>query len=235
MAMRLILLLWFAGCSSGLLAQSAAEPDTSHVFKVDPSIKAVVLEHISFKENSQGFDARLTEEYFENDSLVYAVNDTGTRFFWGRYWWWDGVMRIMAAVGELRTSGFIADVTGPNAGEVKHNVCAHDHGEYCLQPADTPTICVEAPCSSYELVISRIPDSASDEPVYGYVQFKSTDYFHQEREGFSRRRANMRFYFRAINFDHYLRRRYPNYHTTDNKEQTNNDRSHKAGILFSSR
>lgn len=206
MDIRIFLSVCLILVSQIAVSQVSTVADRSHNFKIDSTIKTQVLQNISFRSSSESFTAKINAEFYENDSLVDVLNDTIRDDFFGRYWWRHDTMQLTANIGELGTSGFIADINRATAVVVKHNICSHENRNYKIGLTDTLNVCVEAPCTYTELVISSIPDSMSNEAIYGFVSFKSKDYYYQDNHGLKKLRANMSFYFRAVNFALYLKR-----------------------------
>jgi hypothetical protein len=179
--------------------------DQATRFLVDTSIKSKALQNVSFRSKSQWFDAHLNAEFYSDDTLKERLNDTVKMHFIGRYWWHRDTLSLTADIGDFFTSGFLADICRGKSMGVLHNVCAHENKDYRFRLTDSPTVCVEVPCAQSELIISGLPDSTSDEPIYGFVSFKSLNYYYRGDSGLIKRSANMSFYFRAINFDLYLK------------------------------
>lgn len=192
--------------SQFLFCHNKSKTDQQSQFAIDSSIRSQVLRNISFRAKSDAFSTKLNAEYYNNDTLSWKDMDSLLEDFWGRYWWHHDTLSLTANIGELSTSGFIVDIYKGEADEVRHNVFAHENNVYKIRVTDSPTICVEAPCSYSELVISGLPGSTSDESIFGFVKFRSKDYYLVENHNLIKNRTNMSFYFRAINFDLYAKR-----------------------------
>jgi len=180
--------------------------DQQSQFAIDTSIRSKVLQNISFRDKFDAFTTKLNAEYYNNDTLDLVYKDSLLEDFWGRYWWHNDTLTLTANMGDLWASGFIVDIYNGNAGDVRHNVCAHENKVLKGKIADSPSICIAAPCSYSELVISGMPDSTSGEAIFGYVKFRSKDYYLVDDRGRIKDRTNMSFYFRATNYNLYLKR-----------------------------
>jgi hypothetical protein len=67
---------------------------------------------------------------------------------------------------------------------------------------------LEVPCTDTKIVLSEFPDNTRDQVIYGYVEFKSDNYYaisgtmnSREESPRKKLRANMKIYFKSSKVD----------------------------------
>jgi hypothetical protein len=208
----LILLTLFCGLTS--CGQTTSKKE-GNGFTIDPSIKNEVEKHI---ENSKEFDAFkdkmqvyansvLTESY-ENDSLILSNDDIKNKtLFKSFYLWRNDTLNIDGAYGLFGGTGFCIKYKD-NTAKLYHMLSSDDFPTYAYKENDSLIDRLEVPCTDTKIVLSEIPDSTKKQIIYGYVEFKSKDYFvssgsadGQEILPRKKYRSNMRIYFKSGHLD----------------------------------
>ena len=79
-----------------------------------------------------------------------------------------------------------------------------DFPSYAYNENDSLIFRLEVPCTDTKIILSEIPDSTKKQVIYGYVEFKSSDYFSssgsadgQEILPRQKLRNNMKLYFKS--------------------------------------
>lgn len=180
----------------------------THIFRIDTAIKSTAQQNIWNAEHGNPkylFLSKLSAEFYTDDILEKIEFDTFNAQMWGRYSWHNDTLTITGNFGDLTSTGFIANVYHDTA-YFYHSQCAHTKKRYKNNLSDTLVQCAKVPCSYSQLIISNIPDRTKDEEIFGYVNFRSKDFYSQNGNDIKKLRANMAFYFRAYNYDIYIKR-----------------------------
>jgi hypothetical protein len=185
-----IVLFIFASC------KSKEKISGTHIFKIDSTIKPLAEQKI--------WKDRFEIEHYKDDSLVITDIDTSYTDIYANYFWKHDTLNLAGYIGDMTATGFYAYIYKDTTVDFFHNQCAHIHKFYKVKLSDTLATCVHVPCTYSELIISKLPDSTKDEDIYGYVNFKSIDYYYQNQHEPSKRKTNMKFYFKASNLNYYL-------------------------------
>lgn len=180
----------------------------THIFRIDTAIKSTAQQNIRNDEHANpkySFLSKLNAELYTDDILEKIEFDTLNALMWGRYYWDNDTLTITGNSSDLSSTGFIAEIYNDTA-YFYHNQCAHSRKMYKNKLSDTLVQCAKVPCSYSQLIISNIPDSTNDEQIFGYVNFRSEDFYSQNGNDIKKLRANMAFYFRAYNYNIYNKR-----------------------------
>ena len=189
--------------------------DTVKGLTIDQSIKSEVEKHI---ENSKEFDAikdkmqvygnSILVESYQNDSLTFSSNDIKNKQLFKSFYLWKGdTLTIDGAFGLFGGIGFGIDIYKKNA-TLYHMLSSDDFPSYAYKENDSLIFRLEVPCTDTKIILSEIPDSTKKQIIYGYVEFKSGNYFASSgsadgHEILPRQklRNNMKIYFKSGKLD----------------------------------
>ena len=183
---------------------------------IDKNIKTEVEKHISKSKefdtlnNSnkmQVYDNSVFAQSYENDSLYYnSYNYNSTdyiyidkRVFESFYHLEGDTLKIEGAFGIYGGRGFVINIY-KNKATLYHLLSSGSYPTYAYKAKDSLTFRLEVPCTETKIVLSEIPDSAKKQIIYGYVEFKSRNYYATISDVNLRRnkhRDNMKIYFKS--------------------------------------
>lgn len=193
-----------------LFSQSNNQTEISGL-TIDPTIKEQVENHIKdskeFGEmNSimQIYENPILGEFYENDTLSFSNNDTiKKQIFKSFYYWKDGNLGIDGAFGIFGGIGFHISFIN-NQAKVYHMLSSDDFPTYAYNEKDNLIDRLEVPCTETKIILSEIPKKGKKQMIYGYVEFKSNNYYSLsgayamgEIPPKKKYRNNMRIYFRC--------------------------------------
>jgi hypothetical protein len=194
-------------CSCG---QSTKDNSTNGLI-IDPNIKTEVEKNISPSEFGAGQDKfliynnRMLLDFYEDDKLNISLKeqDNKSTVFKSFYYWQGDTLGIDGAFGLFGGTGFTVKIIKGKA-TLYHMLASDDFPSYAYNEKDSLTWRLEIPCTDTKIVLSEIPDSTKKQIVYGFVEFKSGDYYAssgsadgQEILPRKKQRANMRIYFKT--------------------------------------
>ena len=100
-------------------------------------------------------------------------------------------------------SGFTIKIINDVA-TVYHMLSADDFPYYAYTENGSLLYRLEVPCTETKIILSEIPDSTKKQIIYGYVEFKSDDYYYatglvDEQEILPREKqsSDMKIYFKS--------------------------------------
>ncbi|WP_162127691.1 hypothetical protein [Flavobacterium phycosphaerae] len=178
---------------------------------IDPKIEQQVKDHIKESKeygemNSiiQIYENPLLGEFFENDTLSFSNNDIDKKLiFKSFYYWRNGKLGIDGAFGIFGGNGFHISFTN-NEAKVYHMLSSDDFPTYAYNEKDSLIDRLEVPCTETKIILSEIPDKQKKQIIYGYVEFKSDNYYsvsggyiEGETPPKKKYRNNMRIYFKS--------------------------------------
>ena len=182
---------------------------------IDPNIKTDVEKNISTSAFGAGQDQLLIYnnlmlvDFYEDDKLIFTFKDQDKKstVFKSFYYWKGDTICIDGAFGLFGGTGFSTKITKSNA-TTYHMLASDEFPSYAYNEKDSLMFRLEVPCTDTKIVLSEIPDSTKNRTIYGYVEFKSGDYFAsrgsldgQEILPRKKQRANMRIYFKSAKLD----------------------------------
>lgn len=209
------LLLLFLVFSTVLMAcgQQASRSSVEGL-SIDPSISKEAEKHISIPEDLEVYKGAGTGiqvynnsaalQYYENDSLV-SESDFGERqiLFKSFYLWRNDTLHIDGAFGLFGGYGFDIKIVR-NKAILYHMLSAGEYPAYAYGAKDSLRLRLEVPCTDTKIVLSELPDPAKKQVIYGYIEFKSADFYSSsgfvgEEEILPRKkmRTNMKLYFKS--------------------------------------
>lgn len=184
---------------------------TSHGFLIDSSIKEEVEKKISasqFGIPNAGilvYNNLMLADFYENDELVVSTKeeDNKSTVFKSFYFWQGDTLGIDGAFGLFGGIGFSIKIINGSA-TLYHMLSSDDLPSYAYNEKDSLIFRLEVPCTDSKIVLSEIPDSTKNQIIYGYVEFKSGDYYSSNgsvnREEIlprKKQRADMKIYFKS--------------------------------------
>ena len=194
-------------CSCG----QSTKNNSANGLTIDPNIKAEVEKNISPSELGAGQDKiliynnRMLIDFYENDqpNISLKEQDNKSTIFKSFYYYQGDTIGIEGAFGLFGGTGFTVKIIKGKP-ILYHMLASDDFPSYAYNEKDSLTWRLEIPCTDTKIVLSEIPDSTKKQIVYGYVEFKSGDYYAssgsvdgQEILPRKKQRANMRIYFKS--------------------------------------
>ncbi len=182
---------------------------------IDPSIKKEVEKHIETSKEYEMFGDKMQVymnsgdiQSYENDSLIFSSKFGETKTpFKSFYLWNNDTLTIDGAFGIWGGIGFGIEIVKKEA-RLYHMLSSDDSPSYAYQEKDSLIFSIEVPCTNTKIVLSEIPDSTKKQIIYGYIEFKSGDYFASSGstnglENLPRQklRNNMKLYFKSGKLD----------------------------------
>jgi hypothetical protein len=152
-------------------------------YTLDPSIKEEVEEHTSSMPFGGGMVVCNNASYFtvyENDKVTAKTDGEQQPFKSFYYWNKNGdTLHIDGAYGLFGGFGFTIQVVKGKA-SVYHLLASDEFPSYSYNEKDSLIFRLEVPCTDSQIVLSEIPDSVKKPIIYGFVEFKSKEYFFSE-------------------------------------------------------
>ncbi|WP_298519411.1 hypothetical protein [uncultured Kordia sp.] len=192
-----------------LLLMSCSSEQKSNIegLIIDPNIKNEVEKYIteapelaSLNQDMQAYHNSFHIESYKNDSLDVSSTDFSKKApFKSFYYWHDGSLRIDGAYGIFGGFGFNIQISDQKA-TLYHMLSSDDFATYAYQENDDFILRLDVPCTATKIVLSEIPDSSKQQLIYGYVEFKSNDFYSMSDSSTGERnkiRNNMKIYFKS--------------------------------------
>jgi hypothetical protein len=192
------------------------KPTGNQIFKIDSAIekeaKAAIkdIDSKSFglmggAEPAYDFSSHINAKFFTNDSLDEQIDESSEGLS-AKYYWGGDTLNLLVYLGDYSTDAFFVRICRGVA-TVRYLKGHHENVNiYKLRLSDTASQFVEVPCYDYKLIISRLPDTALNQTIYGYFSFKSDNFYHwydgeyqseKWEDDHKKLRTNMASYFRA--------------------------------------
>ncbi|MGL4598797.1 MAG: hypothetical protein ACRCYO_14875 [Bacteroidia bacterium] len=178
---------------------------------VDSTIKSEVAKYISPSEFGAMqndfliYNNLMLVDFFEDDTLSLSLKEEDNKraAFKSFYYWQKDTFSIDGAFGVFDGQGFSIKMINGKA-ILYHMLASDEFPSYAYKENDELIYRLEVPCTDTKIVLSEVPDSTKKQIIYGYVEFKSADYYMSrgsaEGQEFLPRkklRANMRVYFKS--------------------------------------
>ena len=182
---------------------------------IDPTIKTEVEKNITPSEYGAGqdkiqiYDNRMLLDFYEDDTLSLSLKEQDNKdvVFKSFYYWQGDTLGIDGAFGLFGGAGFSIKIAKGKA-TLYHMLASDDFPSYAYKEKDSLIFRLEVPCTETKIILSETPDSTKKQVIYGYVDFKSGDYYTssgsadgQEILPRKKQRANMRIYFKSAYLD----------------------------------
>lgn len=183
---------------------------------IDPNIKNEVEKNIvnssefdAYKNVMQLYGNSVLVDFFENDSLTFSSSDPKIKQVFKSFYLWKGeTLSINGAFGLFGGVGFVINIKDDKA-TLFHMLSSDDFPTYAYKEQDSLIDRLEVPCTETKIILSEIPDSKKKQIIYGYVEFKSSDYYfvsgafaENENPKKKKNRANMRIYFKSSKLEY---------------------------------
>jgi hypothetical protein len=148
-------------------------------------------------------------DFYENDKLILSTKeqDNKSTVFKSFYYWRADTIDIDGAFGLFGGTGFNIKIIKGKA-TLYHMIASDDFPSYAYKEKDSLIFRLEVPCSDTKIILSEIPDSTKNQVVYGFVEFKSREYYassgsvdEQEILPRKKQRVNMKIYFKSAKLD----------------------------------
>jgi hypothetical protein len=197
-----------------ILLPACDQTKNSNIIKgltIDPNIKREAEKRIEYskefdeyKNMMQVYINSIFVESYENDSLILSSTDFTNRQVFKSFYFWNGdTLSLDGAVGIFGGIGFGIDIYKGDA-TLYHMLSSDDYPTYAYNEKDSLVFRLQVPCTDTKIVLSEIPDSSKSQVIYGYVEFKSANYFVEngEQDGHEilprqKLRNNMKIYFKS--------------------------------------
>ena len=182
---------------------------------IDPSIKNEVEKNIESSKELDMFQDKMQVylnsgfiESFQNDSLIFSSNSQRGKIPFKSFYLWKGdTLAIDGVFGLFGGIGFGIDIYKNNA-TLYHLLSSDDSPSYAYKENDSLIFRLKVPCTDTKIILSEIPDSTKKQIIYGYIEFKSGNYFassgssnDQEILPRQKLRNNMKLYFKSGKLD----------------------------------
>lgn len=179
--------------------------------KIDPNIKSTVEQNIeSVKElnevndKMQIYSNSLFTDSYQHDTLLFSSKNIHQKIIFKSFYYWNGdTLNIDGAYGLFGGTGFCIKTIKKDA-TLYHMLSSDDFPSYCYKPNDSLIYRLEVPCTDIKIILSEIPDSTKKQIIYGYVEFKSKDFYSSSGETNGKEdlprikcRNNMKIYFKS--------------------------------------
>lgn len=207
----LLVAVCLAICSGG----QTTTYNTNYGLTIEPNMKDMVEKYVTPSEFGIGqgkiliYNNRMLLDIYEDDKLrnTYKQQDNKSSVFKSFYYWKGDTLGIDGAFGLFGGTGFSIQLVN-NRATLYHMVASDEYPSYAYKQKDSLIPRLQVPCVDTRIALSEIPDSTKSQVVYGYVEFKSVDYFvssghadGQEILPRRKRRVNMRIYFKCARID----------------------------------
>ncbi|MBP8033876.1 MAG: hypothetical protein KAZ71_04710 [Bacteroidia bacterium] len=178
---------------------------------IDATVSAVVEKHIEsvkeldeVKDKIQMYNNSISSESYQNDTLAFTTNEATKKvIFKSFYYWFGDTLCIDGAYGMFGGTGFCIKIIKGKA-QLYHLLASDDFPTYAYNEKDSLIYRLEVPCTDTKIILSELPDSTQKQIVFGYVEFKSKDFYSSSgstdgKEDLPRikSRNNMKIYFKS--------------------------------------
>jgi hypothetical protein len=193
----------------------SSKVNNSNEIIIDTNIKEEVEKNISPSEFGSGQDKlliynnRMIVDLYTNDKLEISVSekDKKSTVFKSFYYWQNDTLGIDGAFGLFGGAGFSIKIVNGKA-KLYHMLASDDFPSYAYNEKDNLIFRLEVPCEETKIILSEIPDSTRNQIIYGYVEFKSDNYYissgsadGKEILPRTKQSANMKIYFKSSKFE----------------------------------
>lgn len=182
---------------------------------IEPTITTEVEKYIDTSEFSSLqsrmliYNNRMLVDLYEDDKFITSAKeeDNKNSIFKSFYYWEGDTLGIDGAFGLFGGAGFSIKIIKDKA-ILYHLLASDEFPSYAYKEKDSLIFRLEVPCTETKIVLSEIPALDTRQVIYGYVEFKSSDYYAssgsdngQEILPRKKLRANMRIYFKSGYFE----------------------------------
>ena len=178
---------------------------------IDATIKEEVEKHIEklkevdeVKDKMQLYTNAILVESYQNDTLSFSTTATSEKIIFKSFYYWFGdTLCIDGAYGMFGGTGFCVKIVKDKV-QLYHLLASDDFPTYAYNEKDSLIYRLEVPCTDTKIILSELPDSTKKQIIYGYVEFKSKDFYSSDgmfdgKEELPRikSRNNMKIYFKS--------------------------------------
>jgi hypothetical protein len=178
---------------------------------IDTSIKREAEKHIEASKEFDAFNSKMEVfintgeiQSFENDKSILKGKCGEYKAPFKSFYLWNGdTLLLDGAFGLFGGIGFGIEIVN-NEAKLYHMLSSDDFPTYAYNENDSFQFRLEVPCTDVKIVLSDIPDSTKNQLIYGYVEFKSANYYsgsspEDGKENLPRQktRNNMKLYFKS--------------------------------------
>jgi len=158
----------------------------------------------SDKVGIQLYQSKVNLEFYENDSLIVSTSESPKSILSKSCYLWRGdTLIVEGGIGLFVGAGFLLKLIG-NKATVYHMVTSDESPTHAYGEKTDLVHRLEVACQDVKIVLSGLPVKGENQIIYGYVEFKSDNYFTRQGtiEGKEigprkKSRANMKMYFRS--------------------------------------
>jgi hypothetical protein len=200
---------------ASLACGQSKKPGTISNLVIDPKIKQEAQKYIedsnefdAYQDKMQVYGNALFTDSYINDSLVLSAKDKENKQVFKSFYLWHGdTLSIEGAFGLFGGIGFVIDISKNNA-TLYHMLSSDDFPTFTFKEKDSLQDRLQVACTGTKIILSELPDSTKKQIIYGYVEFKSGEYYAStgSTNGLenprNKQRDNMKIYFRSskLNF-----------------------------------
>jgi hypothetical protein len=178
---------------------------------INPKVKIEAERNIKdskeFEKINQGFQIYenvVTMELYENDSLIFSTKDNPKNIIFKSFYFWRGdTLFIDGGIGLFGGGGFSIQIINDKA-TVYHMLSSDEFPTYAYEEKSKLIDRLEVPCRDLKATLSEVPKQGKNKVIYGYVEFKSDNYFTsqgtvdgKEFRPRKKSRTNMKMYFKS--------------------------------------
>ncbi len=196
------MITWFALFS---LSSSTGQTSKSIIdgLIIDSSIKNEVEKNISDSEFSKQskiliYNSQMFIDIFEDDKQITSSDKNGiSQIFKSFYYQRGDTLRIDGAFGLFTGIGFSIKIAKGKA-VLYHLVTSDEIPAYSYTSDGNLIFRLEVSCTETKIILSEVPSKDKQQVIYGYVEFKSREYYSSKGSlPRSRYRVNMKVYFKS--------------------------------------
>lgn len=202
----ILITLTFCSCGQsnstaidGLIIDPAIKGEAEKRFRIDGDYEKINHLNTGF----QIFENNLEFEFYENDSLLITTQGKPRSILFKSFYLWEGdTLTIDGGIGLFGGGGFALKIINGKA-TVYHMLSSDDFPAYAYGEKTELIYRLEVPCHDTKAIISEIPIKGAGKIIYGYVEFKSGDYYSSNwsvdgKEAPRKKlRSNMKMYFKS--------------------------------------
>jgi hypothetical protein len=177
---------------------------------IDPGIKIEAEQYFGKSEFDEAQDKwliynnRMLVDFYEDDKLIQTTKDKEiSKLAKSVYYWRKDTLNIDGAFGLFGGFGFNVKIINGKA-TLYHMLASDEFPSYSYNENDSLIFRLEVPCAETKIILSDLPDPEKKQVIYGYVEFKSGEYYStngsvngKEIKPRNRSRINMRMYFKS--------------------------------------
>jgi hypothetical protein len=157
--------------------------NTTSGIVIDPLIRSEVEKNINTsgfgngQENILMYNNRMLADLYEDDKLKVSTKNQDKKLLFKSFYYWQGdTLGIDGAFGLFGGTGFSIKIIKGKA-TLYHMVASDDFPSYAYKEKESLKNRLEVSCTNTKIILSELPDKTKKQIIYGYVEFKSGEYF----------------------------------------------------------